>query len=60
MALTGTIINVDPTKTMPIYAQVDQTTDQDKYTSPTIKIPDYSMALRHPPLAPNRQNTPIM
>ncbi|CAF4199140.1 unnamed protein product, partial [Rotaria sordida] len=31
--------------------------DNDKYTPPTIKLPDYIPTLRNPPLAPKRQNT---
>jgi hypothetical protein len=41
----------------PIGLLSEQLQDNDKYTPPTIKPPDYIPSLRNPPLAPKRQNT---
>ncbi|CAF3459047.1 unnamed protein product [Rotaria sp. Silwood1] len=63
MKLTDSILNVGPTNvsaiitSTPIGLITDQLQDNDKYTPPTIKPPDYIPSLRNPPLAPKRQNT---
>ncbi|CAF2495598.1 unnamed protein product [Rotaria sp. Silwood2] len=63
MKLTDSILNVGSTNvsaiitSTPIGLITDQLQDNDKYTPPTIKPPDYIPSLRNPPLAPKRQNT---
>jgi anaphase-promoting complex subunit 3 len=63
MKLTDSILNVGSTNipgivtSTPIGLIADQLQDNDKYTPPTIKPPDYIPSLRNPPLAPKRQNT---
>ncbi|CAF1273517.1 unnamed protein product [Adineta steineri] len=63
MKLTDSILNVGSTNisaiitSTPIGLLADQLQDNDKYTPPTIKPPDYIPSLRNPPLAPKRQNT---
>ncbi|CAF0901512.1 unnamed protein product [Rotaria sp. Silwood1] len=63
MKLTDSILNFGPTNvsaiitSTPIGLITDQLQDNDKYTPPTIKPPDYIPSLRNPPLAPKRQNT---
>ncbi|CAF0987814.1 unnamed protein product [Rotaria sp. Silwood1] len=63
MKLTDSILNVGSTNisgvitSTPIGLLSEQLQDNDKYTPPTIKPPDYIPTLRNPPLAPKRQNT---
>lgn len=63
MKLTDSILNVGSTNisalvtSTPIALIAEQLQDNDKYTPPTIKPPDYIPSLRNPPLAPKRQNT---
>ncbi|CAF3338656.1 unnamed protein product [Rotaria socialis] len=63
MKLTDSILNVDSTNisgvitSTPIGLLSEQLQDNDKYTPPTIKPPDYIPTIRNPPLAPKRQNT---
>lgn len=63
MKLTDSILNVGSTNisalvtSTPIGLIAEQLQDNDKYTPPTIKPPDYIPSLRNPPLAPKRQNT---
>lgn len=66
MKLTDSILNVDSTNisgvitSTPIGLLSEQLQDNDKYTPPTIKPPDYISTIRNPPLAPKRQNTRMM
>jgi len=66
MKLTDSILNVGPTNisglitSTPIGLLSEQLQDNDNYTPPTIKPPDYIPTLRNPPLAPKRQNTRMM
>ena len=64
MKLTDSIFNVESTNvsniitSTPIGFITDQLQDNnDKYTPPTIKLPDSIPSLRNPPLAPKRQNS---
>ncbi|CAF3194780.1 unnamed protein product [Rotaria socialis] len=63
MKLTDSILNVGSNNvsgiitSTPIGLIADQLQDNDKYTPPTIRPPDYIPSLRNPPLAPKRQNT---
>jgi anaphase-promoting complex subunit 3 len=66
MKLTDSILNVGSTNisgiitSTPIGLLSEQLQDNDNYTPPTIKPPDYVPSLRNPPLAPKRQNTRMM
>jgi hypothetical protein len=62
MKLTDSILNVGPNliTSTPIGLLSEQLQDNDNYTPPTIKPPDYIPTLRNPPLAPKRQNTRMM
>ncbi|CAF3553961.1 unnamed protein product [Adineta steineri] len=66
MKLTDSILNVGSTNisgiitSTPIGLLSEQLQDNDKYTPPTIKPPDYIPTIRNPPLAPKRQNTRML
>jgi hypothetical protein len=66
MKLTDSMLNVGSTNisgiitSTPIGLLSEQLQDNDNYTPPTIKPPDYVPSLRNPPLAPKRQNTRMM
>lgn len=62
MKLTESLLNVGSTliTSTPIGLFAEQLQDNDNYTPPTIKPPDYIPSIRNPPLAPKRQNTRMM
>jgi len=62
MKLTESVLNVGSTliTSTPIGLFAEQLQDNDNYTPPTIKPPDYIPSIRNPPLAPKRQNTRMM
>jgi hypothetical protein len=66
MKLTDSMLNVASTNisgiitSTPIGLLSEQLQDNDNYTPPTIKPPDYVPSIRNPPLAPKRQNTRMM